>query len=295
MTGDLSHMNRKLILLVALTWYVPLFLGQVPAPRPRPDWDQYLKIIDGMRVLRITAQTDRKIYLSGEFICATVLVRNPTVAPISSFDPFDNEYSLTFYAKGKELEWASNREYPISSRGIESDMMEGRRLITIHGGETVSKNICFGAQSGTLRHPAMGKLPPGRYTLLYEFALSVTSEFDVIAAKKQLDVSLAIPEMETLREPKSGIKAGCMGVNVGTMKAEDKTVLVRFTCGVVCFFSGQDRESSLDTFTRVTEIDDEANGLALKRLPNGQLQVSWREGGDDKPRQMILPIELSRP
>ncbi len=297
------QLPARIIVLSIISGYLS---GQTVIPPQnqvglRTGWREYKNILNGMRALNVTVTTNRRSYLSGERICASIKVANSTSATILAFAPFGTyETDLNLFRK-QDDEWVpyAEKEFPLTNDDSNGDMMAGRQIVPVRPGVPISQAVCLDGSTtqAVTRHPEIFKLAPGRYQLTFNYSNQASDEFQVMPSVGFSGyAALVIPELEVGRDPKSVIPPGCLGVDVAAIRTAENTVIVQGgTPTNTCPIRGSQQVDFFYGFTRIAESGDVVTRLAIKRLTDGRLRVIWGDNEADESHQVILPRPIMNP
>ncbi len=264
----------------------------------RKGWAEYDRISQGMNALRVEVKLERSVYLPGEAICAQLVVSNPTAAPIAAFPPFGTGHrsSLMLQILKSADEWTryGEGEEMFSDDYTDGDMMAHRKIIWIGASQSLTAKVCMhGTTSQVLiPHPEVRRLPPAKFRLGLAYEKQADGEFEIQPVLGSSGfATVVLPEYESTRDPRDGIPTNCLGVGVAALRTHEGTVIVSYLRLDSCWAS--DYENGLADafagFTRVAETTKSVKNLAISRLSDGRIQITWREGEDNQQRKVILP------
>lgn len=272
--------------------------GLAQAP-PAPGEAQYRRIVQGMQALDVSIALDRAEYLQGEQILVTVTVANPTTGSISAFAPFRSAHTnLSLSALNKQGEWQVVGAGELGIQTDVTDMMAGRKLVTIAPGDRLTQKLSImdGEDSGpeSIRHVPVTILPPGPYRIRFGYERPAQAGFQVVKVEGKLAVlAKPLPEAERFRNKKSNIAKGCAGMWAAALRTTTKTFVVSSISGVVdvCPDKDPDQEALLrllTPFSRVAEAPNGVKSLSLDPLKDGTISLDWNDG-QGQTQQQALP------
>ena len=263
----------------------------------RKGWVEYERIRQGMKALRVEVKLERGVYLPGEAISAQVTVSNPTSAPLAAFPPFGTgRTSLGLQIGSANGDWTKygEDEFMFSDDYTDGDMMANRKVIWISASQSFTAKVWLGGATsqGLITHPEIGKMSPAKYRLGLAYEKSAKADFEIQPVLGSSGfATVTLPEYESTRDPKDGVPPNCLGAGVAALKTKEITVIVR-SLGIVSCKPSRYENGLADAFagfTRVAETTKAVKNLAISRLSDGRIQITWREGEDNQQRQVILP------
>lgn len=288
----------RLLTLSLVAWFS--VAGQTPASPIdtgiRPGWKEYTRILNGMDVLRVEIKPGQPSYLSGERVCASIRVANPTAKAIEAFPPYGKSSRSNVQASGRpgSTDYL-NREYPITNDDTDGDMMANQDVIWIGAGQSLDSSVCMSAEppsEGQPLHSSFGANPAGVYSLTFEYSRPARAEFLV---SKVLGSSgfaaVVLPEFQSSWNPRDGLPKNCLGAAVAALRTKETTAIVVRTLVAACRPDRYENGTS-DLFAGFRRIAESASGvknLAVSRLEEGRLRVTWTDG-TNAPHQVILAV-----
>jgi hypothetical protein len=240
-----------------------------------------------MQPLTATLTLDRRTYLSGEQIVATIVVTNPADRPITALPPFRSPLtSLSVATLNKQGEWETvGGDLGIS--GDSSAALSQGKPVTIGPGDRLTQTVILtdptDLGSESIRHNPITVLTPGSYRVRFTYERPAQAEFQVLAIEpKGAATAKALKDAEQFRSKKWPAAKGCAGMWAASLRAEGKVYVVVSASGTVdvCKFRDPDQRTLLNLlcpFVRVAEAPNGVAGITLEPAADGVVNLAWED------------------
>ncbi|QOY87371.1 hypothetical protein [Paludibaculum fermentans] len=288
-------MYTKVILVGLL--YAGCLAGQPPM---MPGEDEYRRIVRGMKAsLRSNVALDRREYLPGERICATVTVENSSSHAVMAFAPFHSKESkFTLWALNKSGEWEPTSDWTPRVVSEPTNLMADRRLETFVAGEKRSASICLTENDlvgNPIRHRAAWIFPPGQYKARFDFLQSAEAEFTILPIDEVAAmVARPLPEAELYRKDGGRIRPGCLGMVAAAFRSGERTILVRSMSGMRDTCSRLTTQDALvrtmHPSIRIAESAGAVESFDLTPLADGSVEATWSSAGGPHRERIARPV-----